>query len=50
MKIDSWSKTDRPVILAVSASIAVLTPGEPKPSSNSLQPTMPSSVVILQKW
>ena len=32
------------------ASIAVLTPGEPKPSSNSLQPTMPSSVVTLQKW
>ena len=26
--------------------MTAVTPGEPKPSSNSLQPTMPSSVVI----
>ena len=26
------------------------TPGEPKPSSNSLQPTTPSSVLSLTKW
>jgi hypothetical protein len=25
-------------------------PGAPKPSSYSLQPTMPSSVMILTKW
>jgi hypothetical protein len=33
-----------------SRSITVLTPGEPNPSSNSLQPTIPSAVVSFTKW
>ncbi len=32
------------------ALITVETPGEPKPSSNSLQPVMPASVVSFTKW
>ena len=33
-----------------TADGTALTPGDPTPSSNSLQPTMPSAVVSLTKW
>ncbi len=48
--IRSCSLTERPTTRGARASMTVVTPGEPKPSSYSLQPTTPSSVVILQKW
>ena len=49
-KIRSCAKTFCPTTRPDSRWIAVPTPGAPKPSSYSLQPTTPSSVEILTKW
>ena len=49
-KILSCSSADWPTTRAASRSITAPTPGAPKPSSYSLQPTMPLSVVTLTKW
>ena len=46
---DNGKPTGWPIRRSESLAIAVPTPGAPKPSSYSLQPTIPSSVVTLTK-
>src|SRR6185436_1721757 len=46
----SWASTGLPMTRLARRSMTVPTPGAPKPSSNSLQPTMPLSVVSLTMW
>jgi len=45
----SWSIVSCPTTFGDSRSMTAVMPGEPKPSSNSLQPVTPSSVVSFRK-
>jgi hypothetical protein len=45
----SWSNGLCPTTRGAQRSMTAETPGDPNPSSNSLQPVMPSVVVTLRK-